>query len=371
LRKFDTFGVGHASFATNILIEPDGKIVLAGVAFGDAELPQLCLIRFNADGTPDTSFGDGGTFATGIAFRPVEMALEPDGEILVAGTRQQNSDDVPFVPSGIAAITADGKLDRQFGWNGLLSNPADMDTLTDLKLQPHGTFLVSGTEGGHPVLARFTTSTGALDPTFRHGGAIEASNVVQPVPVSQWTPPLLLGVTADNKLVEWFGGQTIHRWLGASISSADDQPTKVGQGPVDALPPLPTLEALRPVSGGGHRCKFTVTYRDFQSGISAASMGDANVSVLDNDNKPLKAKLISTKLVADSDGSTAIAATYSFRPPGGKWSVKSNGQYAFNLVGAQVSDNAGNTAPGTFLGSLSVFLKPPASLLTRIQRRWV
>jgi uncharacterized delta-60 repeat protein len=93
-----TFGVrgkvktdfpGLAAVASSVVIQPDGKIVVAGGAFPlFTFLGNFELVRYNSNGTLDTSFGNGGIVTTvfpqgSYAF---DVALQPDGKIIAAGT---------------------------------------------------------------------------------------------------------------------------------------------------------------------------------------------------------------------------------------------------------------------------------------------
>ena len=70
-------------------IQPDGKILLGYVSTPQSLLSGTeILLRYNADGTPDTTFGTGGTASvpTDIdttRWTATSLAVEPDGKILV------------------------------------------------------------------------------------------------------------------------------------------------------------------------------------------------------------------------------------------------------------------------------------------------
>jgi uncharacterized delta-60 repeat protein len=110
----NTFG-GNATgdVAVGVVVQTDGKIVI-GVSDVQADNEFVFeLARFNANGTPDTTFGTGGTVVTlpfNLAlFNPTVMALQPDGKILLAG-------------SGVMArYDTTGQLDSTFGTGGLAS----------------------------------------------------------------------------------------------------------------------------------------------------------------------------------------------------------------------------------------------------------
>src|SRR5262245_51255584 len=70
------------SEATAVVVQPDGKIVAAGKDVS----PAYALARFNADGSPDLSFGTNGEVSDTIGALARAMALQPDGKIVLAGT---------------------------------------------------------------------------------------------------------------------------------------------------------------------------------------------------------------------------------------------------------------------------------------------
>ena len=80
---------GLAAVPSSVVIQPDGKIVVAGGAFPlFTFLGNFEVVRYNPNGSLDTSFGDGGivttTFPAGsYAF---DVALQADGKIIAAGT---------------------------------------------------------------------------------------------------------------------------------------------------------------------------------------------------------------------------------------------------------------------------------------------
>lgn len=83
--SFDGDGVRTENFsatwdeATFVVVQPDGKILLNGFS----ESGKI-LVRYNSDGSLDTSFdGDGILITVGYANRPI--ALQSDGQILLGG----------------------------------------------------------------------------------------------------------------------------------------------------------------------------------------------------------------------------------------------------------------------------------------------
>jgi uncharacterized delta-60 repeat protein len=70
--------------AESVIVAPDGKIILVG----RHEISDIhgAVLRFNADGTPDDSFGDGGVaFIEAYSYFIENVRLQSDGKIVVCG----------------------------------------------------------------------------------------------------------------------------------------------------------------------------------------------------------------------------------------------------------------------------------------------
>ena len=108
---------GFADGANSVIQLPDGKLVLAGVAELTNGFQDIALARFNADGTPDATFGNGGKatldiggshdFASGL----IQQA---GGKLVIAGGTISGSQ----YRLVFARFNADGTLDTTFGTGG-------------------------------------------------------------------------------------------------------------------------------------------------------------------------------------------------------------------------------------------------------------
>ncbi len=74
------------SFAYSVAIQSNGKIVVAGGSWNDSKV-DFALVRYNPDGSRDTSFGRYGRVTTAIAIRSkaYSIIIQSDGKIVVAG----------------------------------------------------------------------------------------------------------------------------------------------------------------------------------------------------------------------------------------------------------------------------------------------
>jgi uncharacterized delta-60 repeat protein len=169
-------GAGVDGSISDLLLQPDGKILIGGnfTAY-DGTLRNYCA-RLNTDGILDTVFDPGaGTNAMVNAF-----ALQPDGRILIVGLFTTFNGTPRY---SIARLNSDGSLDPGFdhvtGANGGIQSVA---------LQPDGRILIGGwftTYDGTPRnhIARLN-GDGSLDGTFDPGtGASGASDNVYAIAV--------------------------------------------------------------------------------------------------------------------------------------------------------------------------------------------
>ncbi|WP_310600959.1 delta-60 repeat domain-containing protein [Desulfobulbus sp.] len=146
---------GHA-----VLVQPDGKILVAGSSSQNHAL-NFSLLRFHADGSLDPGFNGDGTAIASLS--PVDdealaLGLLSDGRIVAAGYAHNGRDrDLAMI-----CFRPDGKLDRSFGDEGvvLTSIGNGNEEITALAISPSDMITVAGstegTAGRILVVARFT-----------------------------------------------------------------------------------------------------------------------------------------------------------------------------------------------------------------------
>lgn len=196
--SFGTGGKATADFrkagdgATAVALQADGKILVAGHSFNGSRGDDFGLVRFNSNGSFDTSFGSGGGVTTDIqGGNDIALALvvQSDGKIVLAG-RSFNGN------TGSAALVryqANGSLDTSFGSGGIVVSSL-MDTASDLIIRPDGKLVVSGSVKGDFALLRLG-SNGQLDTTFGKNGLVTTSIQPQIDRISQ------LWLQSDGKLL--------------------------------------------------------------------------------------------------------------------------------------------------------------------------
>src|SRR3954469_1778949 len=120
------FGNGNNSneFASAVALQPDGKIVAAGYRFfgNSSEGADMLIVRYNTDGTLDSTFGNGGEVTTDFGLTDIAqgVVIQPDGKIVVAG--QTYGLFSVFGEFALAPYNPDGSLDSSFGNGGMVTS---------------------------------------------------------------------------------------------------------------------------------------------------------------------------------------------------------------------------------------------------------
>lgn len=164
-------GTGALGNVETIALQADGKILIGGDFTSYNGTTRNRIARLNTDGSLDTSF-DPGTAATAAGSCAVyDIALQPDGRIILVGTfTAYNGNAI----NRIARINADGSFDASFN-PGTGSLSAIYCTL----VQPDGKIVIGGNFmffNGSPInrIARLNAD-GTMDGTFNPGTGTDAS----------------------------------------------------------------------------------------------------------------------------------------------------------------------------------------------------
>lgn len=174
--KVSTNFSGSEDRAFALVIQPDGRIVVGG----SSGTTRFALARYNADGTLDNSFDSDGKLTTHVLTgssgeEVTSLALQPDGKIVAGGYAY---DGTTFdIISVVARYNADGTLDGSFDSDGikLLSTPAG-DLFTTVAIQANGKIDV-GRLGQYSTfeVEQLSGDDGALDTSFGSSGIATAS----------------------------------------------------------------------------------------------------------------------------------------------------------------------------------------------------
>ncbi|RYH73052.1 T9SS type A sorting domain-containing protein [Flavobacteriaceae bacterium 144Ye] len=177
-----TTNLGGVDYIGDIKLQSDGKILITGTSSknstGDGDIYDKTLIRYNTDGTLDTSFN-----STGIIFTSYEsggndggysIIIQTDGKIIVCGSSYIGANDDNFA---LTRYNNDGSIDSTFGNNGttITDFGSSLDLCFSSVLQNDGKiilggYIVNGTTFDFDFgLARYD-SNGILDTSFGTNG---------------------------------------------------------------------------------------------------------------------------------------------------------------------------------------------------------
>ncbi|HYK46137.1 MAG TPA: T9SS type A sorting domain-containing protein [Parafilimonas sp.] len=154
--------------ATDMVIQPDGKILVSGYTF--TSYGNFALARYQPNGVLDSNFGKDGKIVTTIRRddRSQCMALQPDGKIILAGDADWNF--------GMVRYKKSGDLDSSFGSNGRVLTKMVRDNIFcfAIAIQPDGKIILGGRafNGPGPIIARYKMN-GELDSTFGVNGFVK------------------------------------------------------------------------------------------------------------------------------------------------------------------------------------------------------
>jgi uncharacterized delta-60 repeat protein len=200
-----------------VVVQPDGKVVALLAPFSS---PML-LVRLNADGTYDNSFGNSGVVPLPAgsltpASGPVpaaDLALEPNGEIVVAVTQTATMGPGAAGYFSVSVFRPNGSLDA------LNSGSQFGSTASAVAVQPDGKILVSGSDTdvspvGAASLWRFQAPSATTDPNAAFVAQLYA-DLLDRLPdtggLGFWTGALDHGNVTRGQVVSGFVQSTEYR----------------------------------------------------------------------------------------------------------------------------------------------------------------
>ncbi len=162
-----------------VFLQPDNKILVAG----NTDFTHFLLARYLADGTPDTAFGTNGIVFMDIAGSAQDLATDmirqPDGKIVLGGTIESSPSLFTFA---LVRYNENGSIDTAFGTNGIVTVPilCNNDFGAKVALQADGKIVVTApgsVTGAAPhdtMIVRYLPN-GTLDAGFGTNGKVTAS----------------------------------------------------------------------------------------------------------------------------------------------------------------------------------------------------
>ncbi|MGE0636833.1 MAG: T9SS type A sorting domain-containing protein [Bacteroidia bacterium] len=180
--SFGTYGRVNTTFGDydhrgfGVIVQPDNKIVQCGTLRN--QVTKFTLTRFEVDGSLDSTFGTNGSVITDMQEfgETYFLSLQNDGKIIQSG-RLRNGSSMDFV---LIRYLSNGIIDSTFGINGMVLTDieGDDENFGGVAIQPDGKILGTGRvdNNSNPTdrnfwLIRFNED-GSLDNTFGTGGKV-------------------------------------------------------------------------------------------------------------------------------------------------------------------------------------------------------
>lgn len=165
-RVIYSFGPSVGSRIRSLEIDQNERIIAIGEAYNYDNLSfDMAVVRFNSNGSVDSSFGTSGNTKIDIQGHndlASCSALLPDGKILIAGNGRDNEDNTNFA---MTRLNPDGTIDLSFGNAGKVIRIINSDyneTFENLHILDDQSILAVGTSAGDFAILKFNPSGNSI-----------------------------------------------------------------------------------------------------------------------------------------------------------------------------------------------------------------
>lgn len=163
----------YGSYFSRIAVRANGKIIAGGVAYFGGTDDRFCLLQLMPNGQPDSSFGVNGLAEISPAGGGIvhDMAVQPDGKVILLGR------DV-FTGGVMVRFNIDGSPDSSFGTNGIaeIISPKGVAGPEQIELSADGHLYIAGhieiNPSNEDVYFLRCNNDGTIDSTYAGGGSI-------------------------------------------------------------------------------------------------------------------------------------------------------------------------------------------------------
>ncbi|MDZ8089585.1 MAG: putative Ig domain-containing protein, partial [Nostoc sp. DedQUE12b] len=138
--------LGSTDIAYSVSVQDDGKILVAGVSNNN-----FAVVRYDSNGSLDTSFGTAGTVINNLGGTDIaySVSVQANGKIIVAGSSKNNF--------ALVRYNSNGSLDTSFGTAGIITTDIGINTTDNAYAltQHDGTVIVAGVSANNFAVARY------------------------------------------------------------------------------------------------------------------------------------------------------------------------------------------------------------------------
>ena len=222
----------------HVAIQNDGKILVGGSFTICNETPQKNITRLTADGNLDTSFNVDGVGTDGFVSN---VSIQNDGKIIIAGNF--TSYNVFYTRNNIARLNVDGTLDYTFS-SGIGSN----GTISDSYIQSDGKIIVIGSFTTYNNISRIKiarlNTNGSLDSTFDPVTSLSSGANIYAIATQNDGKFILVGSFTS------FNGTTANRIVRLNADGSQDTSFNTGAGANDNIHSVCILQDGKILIGG-------------------------------------------------------------------------------------------------------------------------
>lgn len=201
------FGVAgnRGTVGKAVAVQQDGKVVVVGTLdLGGGDTDSVVL-RYNVDGTPDTSFGTAGAFTWGgpAADAGNAVAIQTDGKIVVVGTYNNGNGNTWIMAY---RLNTNGTFDTSFNGSGeIVFTSAGADSGNGVAIDSNGKIVIAGTDdlgvGGKFLWVARLNPNGTYDNTFNPVSVNSFGNIALSRNPGEDATGMAVAVQPDNKIV--------------------------------------------------------------------------------------------------------------------------------------------------------------------------
>jgi uncharacterized delta-60 repeat protein len=227
--------------SNQILVQPDGKFIVIGMDnFTGGPVPTA--IRYNPDGSQDSSFDSDGVAQVGLG-QANGAALQTDGKIVIVGTFAEKGE----VRLSALRLNTDGSLDTTFAGDGVFTDAANGAFADAVAIQTDGKIVITGSERDAFFQFDYVTIRLNTDGTFDTGFGGGDGKVLTGVTSTQaggTDTPFAIAIQADGKII--VGGESL-------IPGSDLEFTLLRYETDGTLDPTFDSDGIASVGFGGNR----------------------------------------------------------------------------------------------------------------------